>query len=56
MSDKHAIEVRWDFRSNRYIARCKRAPELIAYGLSRISAEIAMEEKLKERDANNVTD
>jgi predicted RNase H-like HicB family nuclease len=34
MSDRYAIQVRWNFRDRRYVARSKRFPDVIAYGAS----------------------
>jgi len=46
MSDRHAIQIRWDFRAKRYVARCARYPALIAYGATRYFAERHMKEAI----------
>jgi len=48
MSDRYAIQVRWDSHIKRYVARCARYPALIAYGASRYLAEKHMRESIAE--------
>ncbi len=39
MSSRYPIQVRWDARMKRYIARSARYPSLIAFGASRYEAD-----------------
>jgi hypothetical protein len=48
MSEKYDIQVKWDSRIHRYIARCKRYPNLIAHGVSRFNARKKMEAAIAE--------
>lgn len=48
MSDRYPIQIRWDARKKRYIARCARLPALTAYGSSRYEADKNMREAMAE--------
>lgn len=48
MSDRYPIQIRWDGRIKRYVARCARYPALTAYGLSRHLAEKEMKAAIAE--------
>jgi predicted RNase H-like HicB family nuclease len=52
MSERYAIQVRWDFKKSRYVARARDFPDLIAFGDSIIDATANMEKKIKESAAN----
>jgi len=49
MSERYAIEVRWNFSRKHYVARVKEHPELIAFASSRAEALAKMEKKIKEK-------
>ena len=49
MSEKYPIQIRWDARIKRYIARCARYPELIVHGMSRRLAGEQMKAKIAEK-------
>lgn len=48
MTQKHAIQIQWDGRNQRYVARHARFPALLAYGPTRYEAEEAMRAKIGE--------
>lgn len=48
MSDRYPIQIRWDARIKRYIARCAYYPDLIVHAMSRHLAEKQMRDKIAE--------
>lgn len=47
---KHAIQIQWDGRNQRYVARHARFPALMAYGPTRYEAEEAMRTKIAKHE------
>lgn len=48
MAKRFAVDVKWDSRKKRYVARCKDIPAIVAYGLTIQEAQQSMKEAIAE--------